>query len=65
MCNLPSMEVPLITTKLILNTYIKYYLVLIYIKLGITMNEHNLLKNNNKYKKNIKFIKYFICGENY
>ena len=34
-------------------------------KLGMTMNEHILLKNNKKYIKNIKFIKYFKCGENY
>ena len=63
------MEVPLIITKLILNTInftdIKYYLMLHYIKLGMTMNEQNVLKNNNKYIKNIKFIKYFICGQNY
>ena len=59
------MEVPLIITKVILNANIKYYLMLHYIKLGMTMNEHNVLKNNNKYIKNIKFIKYFICGENY
>ena len=59
------MEVPLIITKLILNTDIKYYLMLHYIKLCMTMNKHNVLKNNNKYIKNIKFIKYFICGENY
>ena len=63
------MKVPLIITKLILNTIyftdIKYYLMLHYIKLGMTVNEHNVLKNNNKYIKNIKFIKYFICGQNY
>ena len=59
------MELPLIKTKLILNTNIKYYLMLLYIKLGMKMNEHNVLTNNNKYMKNIKFIKYFICGENY
>ena len=63
------MEVPLIITKLILNTIyftdIKYYLILHYIKLGMTMNVHNVLKNNNKFIKNIKFIKYFICGQNY
>ena len=63
------MEVPLIITKLILNTIyftdIKYYLILQYIKLGMTMNKHKVLKNNNKYIKNIKFIKYFICGQNY
>ena len=63
------MEVPLIITKLILNTInftdIKYYLMLHYIKLGMTINEHNVLKNNNKYINNIKFIKYFIFGENY
>ena len=55
------MEVPLIITKLIINTIyftdIKYYLILHYIKLGMTMNKHNILKNNNKYIKNIKFIK--------
>ena len=59
------MEVPLIITKVILNANIKYYLMLHYIKLGMTMNEHYVLKNNKKYIKNIKFIKYFICGENY
>ena len=52
-------------TKLILNTEMKYYLMLLYTKLGMTMNEHNVLKNNNKYTKNFKLIKYFICGENY
>ena len=60
------MEVPLIIIKLILNTIyftdIKYYLILHYIKLGMTMNKHNVLKNNNKYTKNIKFIEYFRCG---
>ena len=67
-CNLSGIEVPLIITNLILNIYftdIKYYLMLHYIKLGMTVNEHNVLKNNIKYIKNIKFIKYFICGENY
>ena len=59
------MKVPLIITKLILNADIKYYLVLLYIKIGMTMNKHNVLKNNNKYIKNIKFIKYFICCENF
>ena len=29
----------------------------------MAMNEHILLKNNNKYIINIKFIKYFICGK--
>ena len=29
----------------------------------MTINEHNVLKNNNKFIKNIKFIKYFICGQ--
>ena len=43
------MKVPLIITKLILNADIKYYLVLLYIKLGMTMNEHNVLKNNFKH----------------
>ena len=42
------MEVPLIITKLILNTInftdIKYYLMLHYIKLGMTMNKHNVLR---------------------
>ena len=51
------MKVPLIITKLILNTIyftdFKYYFMLHYIKLGMTMNEHNVLKNNNKYIKNI------------
>ena len=54
------MEVPLIITKLIINTIyftdIKYYLILHYIKLGMTMIKHNVLKKNNKYIKNIKFI---------
>ena len=63
------MEVPLIITKLIINTIyftdIKYYLILHYIILGMTMNKHNVLKNNNKFIKNIKFIKYFICGQNF
>ena len=63
------MKVPLIIAKLILNTIyftdIKYHLMLHCIKLGMTMNKHNVLKNNNKYIKNIKFIKYFICGQNY
>ena len=36
------MKVPLIITKLILNADIKYYLVLLYIKLGMTMNKHNV-----------------------
>ena len=64
-CNLHGVKVPLIITRLILNADIKYNLVQLHIKLGMTMNEHNVLKNNNKYIKNIKFIKYFICGENY
>ena len=59
----------LIITKLILNTIyftdIKYYLILHYIKLGMTMNKHNVLKNNNIFTNNIKFIKYFIYGQNY
>ena len=59
------MQVPLIITKLILNTDIKYYLMLHYIKTGMKMNKNNVLKNNNKYIDNIKFIKYFICFENY
>ena len=63
------MEVPLIITKLILNTIyftdIKYYLILHYVKLGMTMNKHYVLKNNTKYIKTIKFIKYLICGQNY
>ena len=59
------MEVPLTITKLILNSNIKYHLVQLFIKLGMTMNKHNVLKNNNKYIKYIKFIKYFICGQNY
>ena len=42
-CNLPGMEVPLIITKFILNTDIKYYLVLLYLKLGMKMIEHILL----------------------
>ena len=60
-----GVKVPLLITKLILNGDIIYYLVLLYIKLGMTMNEHNVLKNNNTYTKNIKFIKNFICGQNY
>ena len=64
-CNLPGMEVPLIITKPILNTDIEYHLMLLYKKLGMTMNENNVLKNNSKHIKNIKFIKYFICGENF
>ena len=60
-----GMKIPLIITKLILNADIKYYLVILYTKLGMTINEHNVLKNNNKYIKNLKFIKNFICGENY
>ena len=59
------MEVTLIITKPLLNTDIKYDLILHYIKLGMTMNKHNVLKNNNKYIKNIKFVKYFIGGQNY
>ena len=41
----------------------KYYLMLHYIKLDMTMNKHNVLQTNNKYIKNIKFINYFICGK--
>ena len=40
------MKVTLTITKLILNTDIKYYLMLLYIQLGMTMNEQNVLKNN-------------------
>ena len=43
------MKVLLIITKLILNGDIKYYLVLLYIKLGMTINKHNVLKNNFNY----------------
>ena len=49
-------KVPLIITKLILNDDIKLYLVLLYIKLGMTMNEHILLKNNSNTDKYIKNI---------
>ena len=59
------MKLPLIITKLILNDNIKNYLVLLYLKLGMTTNEHILLKNNNKYIKNIKIIESFVCGKNY
>ena len=60
-----DMKVSLIITKLILNTDIKYYLMLLYIKLGMTMYKHNILKNNIKYIKNINFIKYFMCVQDY
>ena len=36
-------------TKFILNGVIKYYLVLLFIQLGMTMNEYNVLKNNCKH----------------
>ena len=58
-------------TKVILNTIyftdIKYYLILHYIKLGMTINKRNILENNNKYKKNIKFIDtlYVVKSQNY
>ena len=31
----------------------------------MTLNKHNVLKNNYIFVKNIKFKNYFICGENY
>ena len=53
LCNLQGMEVPLIITKLILNTiyfnYFKYYLILQYIKLGMTMNKHKCIKEQQIY----------------
>ena len=44
-----GLKVLLVITKLILNGDIKQYLVLLYVKLGITYNEHIVLKNNFKY----------------
>ena len=61
------MKVPLIITKLILNAYIKYYLVLLYIKLGMKMNEHIILKNNFKHQqiyKEHQFKRYLKRGQN-
>ena len=49
------MKVPLINTNL---TYIKYYLILHYTKLGMTISVHSVLKNSNKFKEH-QIIKIF------